>query len=288
MISISTLKIPLFIFYSSRIKNFQDKSINNFLIFQILVKVQPQESKNQVLAVPQFLCLNKGSYVIIEGLSNFGLELIDFLISRGARNIIIASSKKNERRFCNYRVDLWRGYGVTLVLRDNLDLSKKQNAKNLLKEASSFGPIDAIFDLQRMCNLSQRSSNSKDLFTNFVDEESKEYCPNLRKFVVCSTVKHLNENLNDLLIKEKEMVEFCERKSKSSLLVLWGPIEGIVEAKSLKNEKIAVLTIPRALEQFDKVMGANFPIVKVFYKSLIKESVQVIDIKIKCNIGNSN
>lgn len=247
------------------------------------MKVQPQETKNQVLAVSQFLCSNKGSYIIIEGIGNFGLELIDFLISRGARNIIIASGKKNERSFCNYRLDLLRGYGVTLILRDNLDLSEKQNAQILLKEASLLGPIDVIFDLQRMNNLSQRSSCSKDLFTKFVEENTKEYCPNLRKFVICSTVKNIEETLNDLLIKESEMVKFCERKSKSRLLVLWGPMEGIVDIKSLRDKKIALLTIPRALEHFDKVMGANFSVVRVFYESLIKESIQVM-IKPKLNI----
>ncbi|XP_033219715.1 fatty acid synthase-like isoform X2 [Belonocnema kinseyi] len=251
-------------------------SLVNKVYGKIIVKVQPKESKNQVLAVSQFLCSKKGSYIIIEGTSNFGLELIDFLISRGARNIIIASSKKNERRFCDYRLDLLRGYGVNLIFRDNLDLSEQQNAQILLKEASLLGPIDVIFDLQRMNNLSQRSSCSKDLFTKFLEEHTTKYCPNLRKFVICFTVRNIKENLNDLLLQESEMVKFCERKSESRILVLWGPMAGIVDVKSLKDEKIALLTIPRALEHFDDVMGAKFSIVRVFYESLIKETVQEV------------
>ena len=224
------------------------------------------------------MCSNKRSYLIIEGLNNFGLELIDFLIVRGARNIIVATSKKNNRRFCNYRLDLWRGYGVNVVLRDDFDFSQKQNAKTLLKEALLLGQLDAIFDLQRIDSLPQRFSNSKDLFTKFVDEESRDLCSHLQKFIVCSTVTNVEESLNDLLLKESEMAKLCERKSKentSGLLILWGPIEKISESRKFQDEKIAAMTIPRALEQLDNIIGSNLPIVGVFYKPLIKESVQV-------------
>lgn len=242
------------------------------------MKLQPQDSSKKALAVPRFLCKTDGSYLIIDGLTDFGLELVDFLVVRGARNIVIASGSKNTRAYTNFRVSLWRGYGVTVLVRQELDLSKKQNAKALLKEATTLGKVDAIFDLQRLDNSSNRTSSSKDLFTKFLDEESKESCPALRQLVICSTAKSSSENVVSVLLRETALAKLCEQKHKEGspgLLVLLGPMEGIVESKTQSGQKVPLLTVPRSLEQLDNLIGLNAPVVAVSYKSFIKESTEV-------------
>ena len=246
--------------------------------FQLIVKLQPQDSNNKALAIPRFLCNNDGSYLIIEGLSDFGLELVDFLVVYGARNIVIASGTKNTRAYSNFRIGLWLGYGVRVIVHEDLDLSEKQNVQALLKEATALAKVDAIFDLQRIDNSLKRTSSSKDLFTKFLAEQSKESCPALRQLVIFSTAKTNSENLVNVLLRERALVKLCEQNSKvgsPGLLVLLGPMEGIVESKTQSGQEIPLLTIPRSLEQLDNLIGLNAPVVGVSYKSLIKESDEV-------------
>lgn len=236
---------------------------------KIIVKVQPQDS-NRASAITQYSCSKKGSILIIEGLNNFGLELIDFLIVRGARNIIIATNSKNSRQFSNYRMNIWRKYGVTVVLRDNCDFTKKEQVKLLLNETSKLGEIEVVFDLQRM-NGKQRNTNVNNLFTRNIEEELKNYS-NGQKFIICSTATELEENFNQLLEREREIVKLCEKSSKGqqkTYFIVFGPIEG----NSVRNlEEEELLTIPRAIEEIDRIIGANVSIVGVTYKTIIHES----------------
>ena len=224
------------------------------------------------------MCINDASYLIIEGLSDFGLELADFLVVRGAKNIVIASGSKNTRTFSKFRVGLWRGYGVTVVIREELDLSKQQNVKALLKEASALGRVDAIFDLQRIDNSSKRSSSSKNLFTKFLDEESKRSYSSVRKLVVCSTSKNIEENVNDVFLRETALVKHCQQKSKEDslgVLVILGPIEGVAESKTRTGRKVPLLNIPRILETFDKLIELNVPVVAISHKYSIEQFCKV-------------
>ncbi|XP_033218585.1 fatty acid synthase-like [Belonocnema kinseyi] len=246
---------------------------------KMIVKLQPQDSSKKALAVPRFLCKTDGSYLIIDGLTDFGLELADFLVVRGAKNIVIASGSKNTRAYTNFRVSLWRGYGVRVVVREELDLSKKQNVQALLKEATSLGKVDAIFDIQRIDNSSKRTSSSKDLFTKFLVEVSKESCPALRQLVIFSAAKTNSENLVSVLLRETVLVKLCEEKYKEGspgLLVLLGPMEGIVESKTQSGQKVPLLAVPRSLEQLDHLIGLNASVVAVSYQSFTKESTQVL------------
>lgn len=230
------------------------------------------------MAISRYYCSKKGSFLIIDGLSNFGLELIDLLVVRGARNIIIASNSKNSRKFCNYRMNFWRKYGVTILLRDNLDFSKKEQAAIILNEASKLGQIEGIFDLQRM-NLTQRNVNEKDLFTKSIDEELKKYYCDGQKFVICSTVSEFKESCNELIERECEIKKICEKPTKPPrILILWGPIEGIVQSKVTNANKVSLLTIPRAMEQFDRILESNASVVGVSYKAVINEGKQVFTI----------
>lgn len=108
--------------------------------------------------------------------------------------------------------------------------------KYLLSEASQLNPIDMIFDLQRMAK-SSKKTYSQYLFTKTLVEESDKKCTNLRKFVVCSTAKYADENLNNILSRDIDVVKLCQERSRNGLpaiLILWSPIEEIVESKVKK------------------------------------------------------
>lgn len=174
--------------------------------FQIIVKIQPNDGNNKALALPRFICKSEASYLIIEGLSYFGLELVDFLVSRGAKNIVIVSEAKNTGLYSN-PINMWKQYGVSVVVHEKVDLSHRQRFITLFKQIHSLGTIDAIFDLQRIENLSTRSESSKYIITKYVFE-----------YVLNMFLKNLNKSVpiyDNLLflrlvkILEKILKTFC-------------------------------------------------------------------------------
>ncbi|XP_051172618.1 fatty acid synthase-like [Leptopilina boulardi] len=209
---------------------FIDTSLKSFFE-KIIVKIQPNDGNNKALALPRFICKSEASYLIIEGLSYFGLELVDFLVSRGAKNIVIVSEAKNTGLYSN-SISMWKQYGVSVVVHEKVDLSHRQSFITLFKQIHSLGTIDAIFDLQRIENLSTRSESSKYIITKYAFEESKQICSNLRQFIIFTTCKDIGENIEDVLLRENYLSKIFQEHSKETfpgLLILLGPISGIVE-----------------------------------------------------------
>ncbi|XP_043469513.1 fatty acid synthase-like [Leptopilina heterotoma] len=236
---------------------------------KILVKIQPEDGSNRAPSIHRFLCKSEASYLIIEGLSDFGLELVDFLVVRGAKSIVIASESKNTRSFSNHRISLWRSYGVVVTVREELDLTHRENGNALLEEVGTFGTVDAIFDLQRLDNSSRRSSNAKYLFTKHLFEESRQMCPNLRHFIIFSTSKVIGETVDDLLLREVELTKICQPNSKgvTGLLILLEPVSGIAKKTTEYQRSVPLLSIYSIIKQLDIVTGSNTSIASVYHKS---------------------
>ncbi|XP_051173561.1 fatty acid synthase-like [Leptopilina boulardi] len=231
---------------------------------KIIVKIQPDDGGNEILAISRFICKSDGSYLIIEGFSDFGLELVEFLVTRGAKNIHIVSESKNTTAYINQRINLWRSYGVSVAVHAELDLFHQQSMIELFKEARKYGTIDAIFDLQRIENLSSRSSSSKHLITKYAFEESKQFCSNLRGFFIFSACKNIEENVNDLLMREIYLTKIFQEKSEKTfpgLLILLGPVTGIANCTTEDESSVPFLSIPGIIEQLDNIFGLNVSIV---------------------------
>ncbi|XP_043463802.1 fatty acid synthase-like [Leptopilina heterotoma] len=237
---------------------------------KILVKVQPEDKSNKALTIPRFLCKSEASYLILEGFGDFGLELVNFLVDRGAKNIVIASELKNTGSFSKHRINFWKRSGVLVTVREELDFTNLQNIKSLLEIVNTLGTVDAIFDLQRLDNSSKRSSKSKYLFTNHLFEESKKMCPYLQQFLVFLTKKHIGESVDDTLSEDFDLTQLVLQKTNrfSGLLILLGPISGF-EEKTTENEKnVPLLSIPDIIEQMDKITMSNASIVSIYHKLL--------------------
>lgn len=101
-------------------------------MLQIIVKVQPEDGSNKALSIPTFLCKSNRYYLIFEGLSDFGLEVADFLVVREARHIVITSESKNTKEHTNHRISIWRGCSVSLAIHEEFDLSHQQKVNALL------------------------------------------------------------------------------------------------------------------------------------------------------------
>ncbi|RLU24505.1 hypothetical protein DMN91_002594, partial [Ooceraea biroi] len=82
-------------------------------IGKIIIKVQEEDDfvNAPILALPHYYCLANKTYVILGGLGGFGLELADWLVIRGARNLVLISRFGIKNGYQHRKIELWKSYG---------------------------------------------------------------------------------------------------------------------------------------------------------------------------------
>ncbi|XP_008207459.3 fatty acid synthase [Nasonia vitripennis] len=260
---------------------------------KIVIKVAPKDAKMEcqdALAIPRLHCLDRKSYLVIEGLTTFGLELIDWLITRGARQIVVASSMKIENGFQNLRIRIWQGYGVKINLHTETDLAEQKSIKALFKDASSLGAIDAIFDLRRIDFEKHKFlSNALDSTTKILDQESRNLCSELRLFVVCSAVANAGALANTrktdrysiTSFEQKLVDEIVEKRKKDGLpglIVRLGLVNSTHTNSNNLTKNIVLPACSKYVLKLDEIFGTNENIVEVSsFVSLANEIEEYVD-----------
>lgn len=74
------------------------------------------------------------------------MELADWLVLRGARNLVLTSRKGVTTGYQAMRIRIWRSYGTKVTVSTD-NITEKKGVENLLKTANSLGPVSAIFNL---------------------------------------------------------------------------------------------------------------------------------------------
>lgn len=74
------------------------------------------------------------------------MELADWLVIRGARNLVLTSRKGITTGYQAMRIRIWRSYGANVIISTE-DITKEEGVKKLLETANSLGPVSAIFNL---------------------------------------------------------------------------------------------------------------------------------------------
>ncbi|EGI71162.1 Fatty acid synthase, partial [Acromyrmex echinatior] len=143
-------------------------------------------------------CLKDRSYIILGGLGGFGLELTDWLIIRGARNIVLISRNGIKNGYQRMKIRLWKSYGVNVLIIKNIDVADLKDCEYILRTAEKEAPVDAIFNLgvvlkddifkNQTAESFAESFQSKARATQMLDKLSRKICLNLRHFVVFSSV----------------------------------------------------------------------------------------------------
>jgi hypothetical protein len=85
-------------------------------------------------------------HVYVGGLGGFGLELANWLILRGATNIVLTSRSGVRNGYQSLCIRRWREIGVTVIV-STADVTNEKGAQQLIKEASKLGPVGGIFNL---------------------------------------------------------------------------------------------------------------------------------------------
>ncbi|OWF51822.1 Fatty acid synthase [Mizuhopecten yessoensis] len=238
---------------------------------KILVEMVPSTpSKNLPGDIPlllQCFCPANKSYIITGGLGGFGIELAQWLIDNGARNIILVSRSGVKNSYQARKLLLWKDEGITVRI-SNDDIRTRAGTKDLFDEARSFGEVagvfhlamvlkDGLFENQSMENYKAVCEAKIDVVLN-LDLETKARCKDsLDWFVVFSSVSSGfgNAGQTNYGFANAVMERVCEERKAEGLpglAIQWGAIGDVGVAS---DKTVVGGTLPQRLVSCLEVLG---------------------------------
>ncbi|XP_075135067.1 fatty acid synthase [Leptodactylus fuscus] len=259
-------------------------------IGKVLIKVRDEElesareSEALLPAIPRTSFPSTKSYIITGGLGGFGLELAQWLIERGARNLILTSRSGIRNGYQAKQVQSWKEAGITVVVSTK-DASSIGGARQLIDAASELGPVGGIFNLAMVLKDAMIENLSTKLFQDVnkpkydgtlnLDRVSRETCPELDHFVAFSSVScgRGNAGQSNYGFANSTMERICERRRRDHLpgvAVQWGAIGdvGVVLETMGSNDTVIGGTLPQrissCLEVLDQFLNQPHPVMSSF------------------------
>ncbi|XP_044764314.1 fatty acid synthase-like [Coccinella septempunctata] len=212
---------------------------------KVMIQVRKEEPVKETIppavltkAHPRFECEEQKSYIVTGGLGGFGLELADWLIIRGARKIVLTSRSGIKTGYQCYRTNLWKSYGAEVKI-STADITTREGCEQLITEAQELGPIESIFNLAVVLKDSLLENQSPESFrtslgpkavaTKYLDEITRVRCPDLRDFVIFSSVScgRGNGGQTNYGMSNSIMERICEKRKLDgypALAIQWGAI----------------------------------------------------------------
>lgn len=257
-------------------------------IGKVVIKVRDEEKQKTVKpaprlvnAVPKTYMFPDKSYVLVGGLGGFGLELANWMVQRGARNLILTSRSGIKTGYQMLMVSRWEKQGVK-VLIDKSDVTTKDGAMNLLKSANKLGPVGGIFNLaavlrdglleSQLISDFEAVCKPKVTGTMNLDMCSRDMCPNLDYFVCFSSVSCGRGNIGQVNygLANSAMERICEARQMHGLpamAIQWGAIgdTGLVLEHLGDNDTVIGGTLPQrmasCLQTMDLLLQQIYPVV---------------------------
>lgn len=171
---------------------------------KVVIKLREEESRKSlypavktVNAIPRTYMDPLKSYILVGGLGGFGLELANWLISRGATKIVLTSRSGIRTGYQSLCIRRWREKGVKVLISTS-DATSEKGAKRLLNEAVEIGPIGGIFNLAAVLRDALMENQTEGDFKTVckpkvdgskqLDAASRTFAPDLDYFVNFSSV----------------------------------------------------------------------------------------------------
>lgn len=254
-------------------------------IGKILIKVgnEKEPLNTPVLGYPRFHAAPDKSYVIVGGLGGLGLEMADWLVMRGVKNLVIVSRNGIRTGYQRMRTNIWKSYGVKVLVISGVDASKRDGCEYILKSAEKQAPVDGVFNLAALLNDSlcvnqteqgfEETIKPKAGITKQLDLLTRTICRKLRYFVVFSSLScgrgtpgQSNYGMGNAVSER-----ICEKRVEEGLpgmAIQWGAVAEVgLAAKLLEDSKQLMIgdTLPQSisscLEKLDMFLCQNRPIV---------------------------
>ncbi|CAG9769092.1 unnamed protein product [Ceutorhynchus assimilis] len=253
--------------------------------------------QKEFLCQPRYYCDPEKSYIICGGLGGFGLELADWLVLRGCRNLVLTSRSGVKTGYQAYRISIWKSYGCTITISTE-DITTYEGCVSLIKKSNELGPVHGIFNLAVVLrdgifdNQTQESFETsfgpKAHATAHLDAITRELCPELKDFVIFSSVScgRGNAGQSNYGMSNSVMERICEKRKIDGLPALaieWGAIGDVGLVADMQEEAIDMeiggtlqQRISNCLEVMDQLLKQT--------ESAIVSSIVVAEKKSK--IGN--
>ncbi|XP_061706492.1 fatty acid synthase-like [Cydia pomonella] len=236
-------------------------------IGKVMIRVRDDTLANEKarprlpLAMPR-ACMHPGrSYVFVGGLGGFGLELCEWLVSRGARTVVLSSRRGVRTGYQSWCIRRWRSAGVR-VLVSLADVTTLEGARALLLEAAAAAPIGGIFNLAAVLRDALLENQTPETFraiaepkievTRRLDLASRELAPELEHFVAFSSVScgRGNAGQSNYGLANSGMERLVERRRAEglpALAVQWGAIGDVGLAAAMFGDAEVAGTVPQTI-----------------------------------------
>uniref|UniRef100_T1H8C9 Fatty acid synthase n=1 Tax=Rhodnius prolixus TaxID=13249 RepID=T1H8C9_RHOPR len=241
-------------------------------IGKVLLKIRDDEgipvvknpATNLVPAVPRTYMNPDKSYLIVGGLGGLGLELTEWLLSRGAKNIVLVSRSGVTNGYQSLCLRRWKEKGFRVnVTKENPATS--EGARRLLNETNALAPVGGIFNLAAVLRDAffenqdakkfETVCNAKVDTTISLDRESRVLCPQLDYFVVFSSVScgRGNAGQTNYGMANSAMERICEARQSEGLpgmAIQWGAIGDVglvIESLKGDNDMEVAGTLPQRI-----------------------------------------
>lgn len=137
------------------------------------------------------------SHIIVGGLGGFGLELAEWMIIRGCRKLVLVSRSGPRTPYQHLSIKRLRKKIGNSLLISKADVTTMTGAQQLIKEASSLGPVGGLFNLAMVLRDAMINDQTPTAFaeccapkllaTEHLDSLTRKQCPDLEYFVVFSS-----------------------------------------------------------------------------------------------------
>ncbi|GBP64858.1 Fatty acid synthase [Eumeta japonica] len=217
----------------------------------------------------KILFSSSASYAVVCGDHEFGLELVDRLISRGAKNVIVYYDQKNGSGYLNIKLNLWKKTDANIKIFKG-SLHTYDNATEYLRESAKLGRVEGIFIVDESNEVKAKASVVENL-----DVASMELCPSLKYFVALRTTADK---------VEPESQRICVRRRLRSLPALYFNIPTLTKFEQPKGIN---QSISSALDALETSMRLNYQeVTAIALKEepkfdLLKEIEKILDVNIK-------
>lgn len=193
------------------------------------------------LSTPRTVFKPNKSYIIVGGLGGFGLELADWMVERGALNLVLTSRSGLRNAYQKYRLKHFKDLGVNIEISTK-DVTDLEQTADLLRMASQMGNargVAGIFNLAMVLSDSLFQNSNAEQFekvlapkavaTHNLDVMSRQMCPDLDYFVCFSSVAcgRGNSGQSNYAFANSAMERLCERRRVRGLAaqaIQWGAI----------------------------------------------------------------
>uniref|UniRef100_A0A2A4JVR3 Ketosynthase family 3 (KS3) domain-containing protein n=1 Tax=Heliothis virescens TaxID=7102 RepID=A0A2A4JVR3_HELVI len=190
-----------------------------------LIKMSDLKSLSSNFNVVPRVLFNQGVHIVICDSSDLAVELIDNLIRKGAKKLVVHLKKEYQTNYLYAKAASWKPFDVHIEL--NLEnLQTKEGCERLLKVGQKLDSVASIFIVQDYKEKLNNDINANKDFKSIYDDTiavtanldmvSRNICSDLRDFVVVSVASQNIGSEHATSACEK----ICEARTKVGLPAL--------------------------------------------------------------------